>query len=273
MKIIIGWSGRRSRKLAILLQEWLKRVIQAADSHIIKIDDNGREFPGSEVIGDANDCFGILCLTKDNHQDHNILFEAGVLSTKLPEDRLSAVLLNIDEESISLPLRHLSLSTTGKDDIWKLVRSLNDRMGAYKLKRDLLEDSFNTFWGRFEKEVDRIIRMPADADDTESVKERSTTFSSEPVLIELLATVRSLESRFLATGHEQPSVEEVSDRKEKPFQDSIESLIHTMSKSSYSESSIIDFLKKIGIPESYARFTVHKTLGTGVHVELHRKSL
>jgi len=269
MKIIIGWKGKTSRTVAELLQDWLKRVIQVSDPILVNCDDEGRDSHFKDIIVREENCFGILCLTKENHSDPGIHFDAGLMTNILPKHKFFGVLYGLEESDISRPLHRLSLLTVRKDDIWKLVRTINDNTGERALNNILMEDIFNTFWDIFEKKTETMEHFG----ENPGVRTQFDipAMKYESVMLEMLATVRALEKRLQVPGLERVRAEELAGAEEKPFQDSIVGLIRKMSATSYSEEEIISFLKKIGIPDSYTRYTVHKTLGNGVHLELHKK--
>lgn len=269
MKIIICWKGKTSRNVAELLQDWLKRVIQISDPILVNCDDESRDSHLHDQLISVGECFGVLCLTKENHNDAGVLFDAGVMTNILPKHRLFGVLSGLEAAEISRPLQRLSLLSIRKDDIWKLVRTINDSIGERALNNIILEDIFNTFWANFEKKTERMTHIETEPEA--KTHQDIPAMKYESVMLEVLATVRALEKRLQVPGLERIRAEEIAGSEEKPFQDSIVSLIRKMSATSYSEEEIISFLKKIGIPDSYTRYTVHKTLGNGVHLELHKK--
>jgi hypothetical protein len=273
MKIIIGWTGKSGRGLAELLQDWLLRVIQVSNPILVNIEEQSSK----SIIFDDEETevsyFGILCLTPENHEDHGLLFEAGVMSNLLPEERISGLLLNLDEDDICRPLQRFPLVDTTKEGMRKLIISINEVKGDKAVAADVLEDTFDIFWNRFESRLEEL--------KVQSVKPRKSAgkpteslldIGGESVMIEMLATVRALEKKLHQASFEKSTTVDLKTEEPQPFQKSIISLIHKMSDKDYSEDDIIEFLKNIGIPDSYSRYTVHKTLGTGVHMELHKKT-
>ena len=276
MKIIIGWTGKSSRGLAELLNEWLLRVIQATEPMLLNIGEQSSraQIPIQDYNDDIDDSyFGILCLTSQNHESHDVLFEAGVMSNLLPPNRLCGLMLDLQAGDACRPLQRFPLLDTSKKDMRKLLHTINEAKGRKSISVDVLEDTFNIFWEMFEADIRQLREQVA---EPERRTEAETTgqqpeFGNEAVLIEMLATVRALEKKLYQSTLEETPDLEVAPEATKPFQDSMVGLIKKMSNSGYSEDDTIDFLKNIGIPDSYARYTVHKTLGTGVHMELHKK--
>lgn len=278
MKIFIGWTGKSSRGLAELLNDWLLRVIQATEPVLLNIgEQSSRSHISTRDYDDDIDenYFVILCLTSQNHESHDVLFEAGVMSNLLPSNRLCGLMLDLQASDACRPLQRFPLLDTSKKDMRKLLHTINEAKGSKSISVDVLEDTFNIFWEIFEADIRQLREQVA---ESERKPKPETTgkqpgFGNEAVLIEMLATVRALEKKLYQSTLEETPVPEVASEATKPFQESMVGLIKKMSNSGYSEDDTIDFLKNIGIPDSYARYTVHKTLGTGVHMELHKKKI
>jgi hypothetical protein len=273
MKIIIGWMGKSGRGLAELLQDWLLRVIQASDPILVNIGEQSSKLFITSGEDPDECCFGILCLTPEDHEDHGILFEAGVMSNLLPDERISGLLLNLDEEDICRPLQRFPLANTSKEGMRKLLHSINEVRGNKAVALEVLEDTFDIFWSRFEDRVNELkLKIKEPEKPKKKPSESTEDNAKESVMIEMLATVRALENKLQQASFEKSTIDDIKSEKPKPFQESIVSLVRKMSDKDYSEDDIIEFLKNIGIPDSYSRYTVHKTLGTGVHMELHKKT-
>jgi hypothetical protein len=155
------------------------------------------------------------------------------------------------------------------------LHTINEAKGSKSISVEVLEDTFNIFWEMFEADTRQLIEQVA---RPERRPEPQTTgkhpeLANEAVMIEMLATIRALEKKLYQSSLEETPVPEVAPEATKPFQESMVGLIRKMSNSGYTEDDTIEFLKNIGIPDSYARYTVHKTLGTGVHMELHKKKM
>lgn len=270
MKIIIGWKGKTSRSVAEVLQDWLKRVIQVSNPVLVNCaDESGGSHLHNSIIRE-DECFGILCLTNENHMDHGVLFDAGMMTNTFPKNRFFGVLAGLEEDEVSHPLQRLHLLSVRIDDVWKLVHTINKSMGELALNNTLLEDIFSTYWASFEKQIEKINHTETKSDL--KTQQDVSALNYESVMLEMLATVRALEKRLQMPGLKRVGEEEMTESEELPFQNSIVNLIRKMSATSYSEEEIISFLKKIGIPDSYTRYTVHKTLGKRVHLELHKKN-
>ena len=82
MKIFISWSGEKSKKVALLLEEWIKCVIQATNPWVSTNIEKGALWYSelSEQLSTIS--FGIICLTKENKEKPWIMFEAGALAQR-----------------------------------------------------------------------------------------------------------------------------------------------------------------------------------------------
>ncbi len=273
MKIIIGWTGKSGRGLAELLQDWLLRVIQTSDPILMNIGEQSSKSLITLDEDSEESCFGILCLTPENHDDHGILFEAGIMSNLLPDERISGLLLNLDEEDICRPLQRFPLVNTSREGMRKLLYSINEVRGNKAVAQEVLEDTFDIFWSRFEGSINELEENTIKPEKpTKKASESETGIAKDSVMIEMLATVRALEKKLQQASFEKSATDDIKPEKPQPLQESIVSLVRKMAEKEYSEEDIIKFLKNIGIPDSYSRYTVHKTLGTGVHMELHKKT-
>ncbi len=62
MKVFISWSGKRSLRVANLLNSWIRQVIQSAETWISVDIDKGTRWNESISFELENTKVGILCL-------------------------------------------------------------------------------------------------------------------------------------------------------------------------------------------------------------------
>jgi hypothetical protein len=80
MNVFIGWSGERSRAVALALREWIPNVIQAANPWMSEEDiSKGSTWTSELVVQLGQACFGIICVTPENREALWLAFEAGAL--------------------------------------------------------------------------------------------------------------------------------------------------------------------------------------------------
>ncbi len=66
MKVLISWSGERSKQVALSLRGFLKRVIQATDPWVSEKDIAAGSFWHDELWAQLESAkAGIVCLTKE----------------------------------------------------------------------------------------------------------------------------------------------------------------------------------------------------------------
>lgn len=126
MKVFISWSGNRSRLVAELLHNWIQCVIQAVEPWVSSHDiDRGAVWFSqiSNELGTSTQ--GIICLTRDNKDKPWILFEAGALAKGLTSSRVYTLLIDLKPENIKDPLAQFNHTLPTKDDLYKLVLSIN----------------------------------------------------------------------------------------------------------------------------------------------------
>ena len=191
MKIFISWSGELSHKVAINLKEWLSLVLQGAESFVSSEDIRKGQRWGIEVAKELEDSnFGILCLTKDNLNEPWILFEAGALSKFVKETHVSALLINgVQPSDVKGPLSQFQNTNTTKEDIQKLIESINEKMGEKKLEDERLKKVFEKWYPDLETKISSNIESTES--ETSDYKKRP----EEDILAEILELTRFIASR------------------------------------------------------------------------------
>lgn len=157
MKVFISWSSALSHNVALLLKEWLPSVIQVLKVYVSSediakganwSDDISRELAQSE--------FGILCLTPENINEPWILFEAGALSVSVNK-RVTPLLINLTASNLQGPLALFQATRVKKDDMYKLLKTINSLLKGNRLDSKLLETSFLQNWYKFKFDFQKIL--------------------------------------------------------------------------------------------------------------------
>ena len=189
MKIFISWSGDLSRKIGLLLNDWLKEVIQAVDPYFSDegLRKGSRWF--SEICKELEiSNFGILCLTSDNLESPWIHFEAGALSKQVGQSNICPLLINISAGEVKDPLSEFTGTKLDKDDIWKLIKGINKEIKDRPLDDTTLQKAFNRCWPEFETNYKRIV---AEFNDRLPPTEKEKRDPNE-ILEEVLILVRGM---------------------------------------------------------------------------------
>jgi hypothetical protein len=66
VSVFIGWSGPRSRAVALALADWLPQVIQAATPWVSEAMDRGAQWFATIGAHLKNAEYGLLCVTPGN---------------------------------------------------------------------------------------------------------------------------------------------------------------------------------------------------------------
>ncbi len=145
----------------------------------------------------SNTSVGILCLTPDNLSAAWVLFEAGALSKGLSKSRVCPLLINLSHSVLTPPLSLFNGTLPVKDDMLKLIKTINSQNGDRALTDDRVEKAFEKWWPVFEGDYSEIIKHHRPE------KEIHRRPQGE-VLEEVLETVRAIQ-RGMQTPASDPS--------------------------------------------------------------------
>lgn len=159
MKVFVSWSGAASHDVAKALKDWLPNVIQAVDV-FLSSEDIAKGSQWFHELGAVLDesGFGILCLTRDNLSAPWILYEAGALGKRFEQSRIVPLLINLEPTDLSGPLAQFNAALLDKDEISKLVASINAELGAEKLTDKQRDKAFQTWWPDLEQTLQQAAR-------------------------------------------------------------------------------------------------------------------
>lgn len=124
MKVFISWSGDRSKRTAEVISKWLKKNIQAVEPWLsIDIEKGKRWSP--ELYNKLEESkFGIICVNRDNLESKWIMFETGAIA-KQYSSYTWIFLLDLAAKDVESPLSDFQLTIFEKEDIRKLLYSIN----------------------------------------------------------------------------------------------------------------------------------------------------
>lgn len=184
MKVFISWSGKLSQAVALELRDWLPAVIQSIDPYVSSEDIEKGARWGSEVSKELETSdFGILCITPTNTGAPWLNFEAGALSKSIDRSRVVPFLFRLDRADLPQgPLVQFQSVLAEKDEVRKLVLSLNGACGESGLEEPRLEGFFEHWWPKLRDSLRAIKVEDADAADPQR--------TDQDVLSEVLEIVR-----------------------------------------------------------------------------------
>lgn len=160
--------------------------------------------------------FGIICITRDNVQMPWVLFEAGALAKSLADSRVIPLLLDLDFRDITGPLAQFQAKKVEQSGLEEVIRSINK--AAPEPEPEARTTSlFEALWPKFAEKIERI-----PDDEASARRARPQT----EVLEELVASVRSVESRVRDVLEASPRSLERSRRRFHPMM--IDELAHVI---------------------------------------------
>jgi hypothetical protein len=185
--VFISWSGERSLVMARGLYTWLPRIINAARPWMSQEDIAKGTHSNKEIMKAARAIkLGIVCLTAENLTAPWMLFEAGALSKAVEDDGLVCTLLSpgLEQESVEPPLSIFQWTKAEKVDLRRMLRDLNNALGA-PVKEPDLDATFDAMWPKLEE----AIRREPEAQPAPAKR------SEREILNEILELVRGLSRR------------------------------------------------------------------------------
>jgi hypothetical protein len=189
MRVIISWSGERSKKIAIAVRRFLKLAIQATEPWVSEKDIGAGSFWHQELWEQLKSAkAGIICVTPEMLDSKWVHFEAGVLAKAFGQVCVCPYLFDMKPSDIQGPLAHLQCVVANKPDTLKMLEAINERLEEKSLSAEDLHDAFEAHWSALETQL-KGIPKPPDAN-------KPPTRTDRDLLEELLGAVRQLQSQF-----------------------------------------------------------------------------
>lgn len=191
MKIFLTWSGSKSKRLAEIIRNWIPCVIQVAKPYFSPddVEKGARWYP--EIVKELEESkVGIICLTRENLEAPWILFETGALAKTIEKSRVIPMLFGLSTADIKGPLSHFQGAVFGKEEINKVVRTINSALGEKALESGVIESVFEKWWPDLESKVAEVMKEDKDEDRGELRNDRE-------ILEEILDLTRAINTKFL----------------------------------------------------------------------------
>lgn len=190
MKVFLSWSGELSHKTAIIFRDWLPSVIQSIVPYVSSEDiDKGARWSTDIAKELENSTFGILCVTKENVHAPWLTFEAGALSKTMEKAAVSPFLFDIKRSEVSGPILQFQSTIFEREDLKKLVSSLNRACGAETLSDERLEKAFSVWYPTLEEQFNNLLQSRSQVQTID--KEEEPIDSSSEILEEILDLTRN----------------------------------------------------------------------------------
>lgn len=190
MRVFISWSGNKSHKVALVFRDWFPSVIQSIEPYVSSEDiDKGARWSTDIAKELENSTFGILCVTKENLEAPWLSFEAGALSKTMDKSFVSPFLFDIKRSEVNGPILQFQSTIFQKEDLKKLVGTLNKACGESCIPEPRLEKAFEVWYPTLETELNKIKGVIDEPDEIKK-KDEVNTHSSE-ILEEILDLSRN----------------------------------------------------------------------------------
>jgi len=198
MNVFISWSGERSKRVALLLDEWLQCVLQRVKPFMSSKDIDRGSLWFSEINDQLkNTTIGVICLTKENINKPWILFESGALLKGLSSNRVCTFLIDLQTSDIGDPLAQFNHTLPNKEGVWSLIQTLNNGDIENRIGEKILDRIFETYWPQFELEFKKIIE---DTVEGKAIKKKD---EDSEILYEILNSVRFMDKRIRNLEYEK----------------------------------------------------------------------
>ncbi|HRX58415.1 MAG TPA: TIR domain-containing protein [Eubacteriales bacterium] len=187
MKVFISWSGERSNKIAETLKLWIKHVIQSVEPFVSSQDISKGARWSTDIAAELQDThFGILCVTKDNFQQPWLLFEAGALSKTIDKTYVVPLLFDLEPSDLQdSPLLQFQATVYSKDEIKKLMVTLNTACENTALEPHELEETFEVWYPKLEESLGKIEPDEVEAKGKGKIKDTEKTLQILEEILEL----------------------------------------------------------------------------------------
>jgi len=170
MKLFLGWSGEKSRLMAVALRDWLPKVLPAVVPWLSDQDlRKGATWVPALLPEVSTADAGVISVTRDNHADPWVNFETGMLSAGNARKCVCTLLLDLAVTDLAGPLGVLNATKLfGKDvdqkaEFLKLLGSLNDQLKDLKetsIPPTNLAETLEVWWPKIAPAIDAATQPP-----------------------------------------------------------------------------------------------------------------
>ncbi|MBC9070659.1 toll/interleukin-1 receptor domain-containing protein [Thauera sp. CAU 1555] len=159
MKVFISWSGEKSKAIASIFKDWIPAVVQAAKPYFSPNDIEKGSRWSSEIAKELEESsIGLICLTDDNLQAPWLMFEAGALSKSMDKARVCPMLFGVEPTDLAGPLVQFQGTPFSKEEVLKLIRTINTQLGEAALDGGVLNSVFEKWWPDLAEKVEKALK-------------------------------------------------------------------------------------------------------------------
>jgi len=185
MKVFISWSGDRSKISAQHLRDWLPSVLQTVKPYFTPSDVEKGARWNTEIAKELEEsAIGIFCLTRESLASQWLMFEAGAISKIVGSAHVCPILFGLTASDVSGPLSQFQATPFDKEEMSKLVKTINDQCSDAKLDDDIRNAVFEKWWPELEEGVTKAM-------EEHSVAAPEEVRSDRDILNEILSLARA----------------------------------------------------------------------------------
>ncbi|MEQ1717557.1 MAG: toll/interleukin-1 receptor domain-containing protein [Hyphomicrobium sp.] len=180
MKLFISWSGEKSLHLAKILHQWVPNVIQSVEPFLSEEDiKKGTRWAEELAEKLEQSTFGIVCATHQSISSPWVLYEAGAISKIIDSSGLVSLLFGLEPgDLLHHPLGNFQNARLEKQEIYRLILSINERIEKGALEPQRLEPIFEKWWPDFASSL-AAWKEPNPVQPTEAVGPTTNSISLE----------------------------------------------------------------------------------------------
>lgn len=158
MKVFLCWSGELSHEIALIFEKWLPKVIPNLEPFMSSEDVRKGSIWFAAIKNNLQLAkFGVVFLTKMNIEEPWVYFESGALSVTKEQGNVSPFLYDIEIADVKGPLAQFQCTFWDREDIKRLLKSINVAGGQPLISGESLETNFETNWEALNGELSKLI--------------------------------------------------------------------------------------------------------------------
>jgi hypothetical protein len=192
MDVFVSWSGETGNKIADEFTKWLPMIIQAVKPFYSRDILKGATWNSEITKKLKSSRIGIIIVTEESKEAPWLLFEAGAISNNFDDAHVCPIIFGLQSTDIKGPLTQFQMTPFEKNEIKKLIHTINAALEEDKLDSTFVDNIFEKFWSDLEDKISNIIS--ADTSNSNTVKRSDRELLEE--ILELTRQIKIEESQY-----------------------------------------------------------------------------
>jgi predicted transcriptional regulator len=189
VKVFISWSGETSHTIAVALRDWLPTLLPSVSPWVSSEDISKGDRWNRELAKQLSETsIGIICLDPTNILSPWLNFEAGALSKSVEFGKVFPLLFGISSKELQGPLSQFQVTSIEKEDMLKLVMSMNRTLKSNAVPIERLYRSFEITWPGIKKVLESIDNFDIEDDVFSDIptEENTSTMDQSTINLDVL---------------------------------------------------------------------------------------